>query len=456
MLAGPANWSVMPYLSCMQGGELVGHQIGLIVDPYLLLRMVDGRTLLLAAALAAGAFSPLMIFGKRSRKICAGCWRLAFAEFSLGVLLFLEAVRDLVWDLIPVVLGNLLLCCSMVLLVQGMHQFAGRRLKSIWLYALSAIYLSAIAYFYWADNNLRMRVIIIGTFLCIVLALAAKPLLREAPEGCRFSYTFTAVFLLSGSLMALTRACVVGATKSMYSLFSGHPLETGFYLFDMIFVIGITLSFYFLTNERALANLRDANIALALEIEETSKTTSVLLSEVEERRRLERQLNELVKTDELTGILNRRGLLAVLQQEVQRATRFDHPLTVLILDLDHFKRINDAYGHAVGDSALLACVSRCRKQIRAIDTVGRLGGEEFAVILPETDEVGARVVGEKLRLAIANEEIVCGEIQFFTTASIGIAAWTRDDDSGLAAIADADRALYQAKAAGRNCVRIAT
>ncbi|HWA93254.1 MAG TPA: GGDEF domain-containing protein [Terracidiphilus sp.] len=435
---------------------MVGDQIGLVVGLQALLKMVDGRTLLLAAALAAGAFSPLMIFGRRSRRMCEGCGRLAFAQFSLGALLFLEAVHGLIGNLIPVVLGNLLLCSSMVMLVQGIHQFTGRKLKSISLYILSALHLSAIAYFYWIDNDLRMRVMVIGTFLCIVLTFAAVPLLRGAPEGCRFSYRFTAVFLLSGALMSLTRASVAGAAKSIHSLFSGHPVETGFYLFDLIFVVGITLSFYLLTNERALADLRDANVALALEIEETSKSASMLLVEVEERKKLENQLNQLVKTDELTGILNRRGLLGVLQQEVLRAARFNHPLSILILDLDHFKQINDAYGHAVGDQALLMCVSRCRKQLRAIDTVGRLGGEEFAVILPETDAAGARFVGERLRLSIANEEIVCGKIHFFVTASIGIAAWTKDDDSGLSTIAEADRALYQAKAAGRNRVRIAT
>ncbi|MDE3200979.1 MAG: GGDEF domain-containing protein [Acidobacteriota bacterium] len=429
--------------------------MGFTLDPLQLLRMVDGRTLLLAAALTAGSFSPILLFGRRARTLCSGCSQLAFAEFSLGVLLFFEAIRDTIGDLIPVVVGNLLLCCSMLVLVRGMHRFTGRRQIGIWLYAVSALYLTAIAYFYWIDNDLRVRVMIIGTFLCIVLASAASPLLREAPEGCRFSYRFTAVFFLSGSLMALTRACVVGATKSMNSLFTGHPMENGFYLFDLIFVIGITLSFYLLTNERALASLREANKSLAQEIEETSKTTSLLQAEVEERKRLQDELNHLVNTDDLTGILNRRGLLSVLQQEVLRAARFKHPLSVLILDLDRFKRINDQYGHAVGDQALLACVSKCRRQLRAIDIVGRLGGEEFAFILPETDIAGAEIVGEKLRAGIANEEIVCGEIKFSTTASIGIAAWTKDDESGVDTIARADRALYRAKAAGRNCVRIA-
>ena len=205
-----------------------------------------------------------------------------------------------------------------------------------------------------------------------------------------------------------------------------------------------------------MAELRDANLSLAHEMEERQKAERDLRSEVTERKALEGRLKELVVTDALTGLLNRRGLLEVLKDEVQRAYRFNSPLTLFVLDLDHFKNINDTYGHAGGDQALRSFADISRANLRVVDTIGRLGGDEFAVLLPATDIDAAGIVAEKLRLVIEGNAVQAGAVSFFLTVSIGVASWTSDDDSGDFVLAQADRALYEAKEAGRNRICLAS
>jgi diguanylate cyclase (GGDEF)-like protein len=205
-----------------------------------------------------------------------------------------------------------------------------------------------------------------------------------------------------------------------------------------------------------VAELRDANLSLAHEMEERQKTERDLRSEVTERKALEGRLKELVVTDALTGLLNRRGLLEVLKDEVQRAYRFNSPLTVLVLDLDNFKDVNDNYGHAAGDQALCSFANACRVSLRVVDTIGRSGGDEFVVLLPATDIDAAGVAAEKLRLAVESNAVRVGTVSFSLTVSIGLASWTAGDVSGDLVLAEADRALYAAKEAGRNCTCLAS
>jgi diguanylate cyclase (GGDEF)-like protein len=157
------------------------------------------------------------------------------------------------------------------------------------------------------------------------------------------------------------------------------------------------------------------------------------------------------RVDALTGIANRRALEESLAAEISRAQRFGHPLAVVLLDLDHFKRTNDAHGHAAGDLLLRAVARILSSAARQGDTVARLGGEELVVVLPETDPAGARRLAERLRVAI--EACRVGEMRI--TASFGVAARVDGDrvDSLLAA---ADAALYTAKENGRNRVESAS
>ena len=162
---------------------------------------------------------------------------------------------------------------------------------------------------------------------------------------------------------------------------------------------------------------------------------------------------EMAITDALTGLYNRRYMESHAGTLIDEATSRDKPLTVLVLDIDHFKAINDGYGHDAGDDVLREFAVRIRKSIRGIDLACRYGGEEFVVLMPDTDLPIARVVAERLRLRIASQPFAIeqGARHVDVTTSIGIAALVRSD-TAAAVIKRADQALYRAKREGRNRV----
>jgi diguanylate cyclase (GGDEF)-like protein len=169
-------------------------------------------------------------------------------------------------------------------------------------------------------------------------------------------------------------------------------------------------------------------------------------------RQREEELHRLAVSDPLTGLANRRQFHEVGAAEWSRARRHGRPLALLMMDVDHFKAINDTYGHAVGDETLKLLVATGRMALRDCDLFARIGGEEFAVILPETDAVAALAVAERLRLATAQMVVQSGRGAFSVTISIGLAFQTSGDASLADLVKRADEALYAAKHGGRNRV----
>lgn len=173
---------------------------------------------------------------------------------------------------------------------------------------------------------------------------------------------------------------------------------------------------------------------------------------VEELRKARIELERLATTDDLTGLRNRRSLLGFGRAEFERARRFGHPLSVLALDVDFFKRVNDTVGHAGGDRVLRQVASCCRANVRSTDGVGRIGGEEFVLVLVETPQGPGEEIGERIRLSVSDVD-PGGDVP--VSASIGVAELNGDDDSFETLLARADAALYLAKKSGRNRVCLA-
>lgn len=169
---------------------------------------------------------------------------------------------------------------------------------------------------------------------------------------------------------------------------------------------------------------------------------------VRKLRVLNRELLRLSVTDRLTGLFNRVRLDVVLESEIQRALRFNVPFSVILLDIDHFKAVNDTHGHPVGDQVLVTVAQLLQANTRQTDVVGRWGGEEFMVICPHIDRAGALRLAENLRSKLDGHDFPCVHHQ---TASFGVAAF-QPEDQGKDVVARADAALYQAKHHGRNCV----
>lgn len=176
-----------------------------------------------------------------------------------------------------------------------------------------------------------------------------------------------------------------------------------------------------------------------------------LNSEIAERMRVEKVLQEAAMTDPLTGLPNRRTMTDHMQHEIIRSRRGKTPLTVLMLDLDHFKKVNDAYGHDAGDAVLIEMGQRTKELIRGQDLLARWGGEEFIILLPETPLAGGVIVAEKICKRIAGEAFAIPGAMVNLTVSIGVAALA-DDQQAEEMIKSADVALYDAKRLGRNRV----
>ena len=179
-----------------------------------------------------------------------------------------------------------------------------------------------------------------------------------------------------------------------------------------------------------------------------AESNEMLLAEISERKRAEEKLRELSERDPLTMIYNRRKLFELLGIEVEKAKRYQRPLSLIMLDLDHFKQINDNYGHNIGDVVLKSTTGIIESVIRKVDIFARYGGEEFIILSPETDISGALVLAEKIRAAIEQHPFpAAGRV----TISAGVAELA-DKDSGAGFIEKADSALYIAKKNGRNRV----
>jgi diguanylate cyclase (GGDEF)-like protein len=236
----------------------------------------------------------------------------------------------------------------------------------------------------------------------------------------------------------------------------------------------VTLPIIFVT---AKHEMEDRVLGLSMSVDYICKPFAVpeLLARVraalrmrklqEELRVSNERLARLAVTDELTGLANRRGFEQELEDEIFRARRFDYPIAVAMLDLDHFKKVNDTWGHARGDVVLQAFARVLQHSSRRVDKVARIGGEEFVALLPTTDAAGAETFGEKVRSATAELEIPGTNLDgtsappLHVTTSVGLAVTTsiaqvEAPNSAVAAalLQQADQCLYKAKESGRNRV----
>jgi diguanylate cyclase (GGDEF)-like protein len=170
----------------------------------------------------------------------------------------------------------------------------------------------------------------------------------------------------------------------------------------------------------------------------------------QENLRLTTVLAELATLDGLTGLRNRRSFFELADREWVRARRTGAPLTVLMVDVDHFKTVNDTFGHAAGDTVLSVVARRCQEELRSVDVLGRYGGDEFLALLPDSATVDALAVAERLRGAVAADPVLTDDGAVDVHVSVGVATAAGGETSLVALLSQADAALYVAKARGRN------
>lgn len=383
---------------------------------------LDIRSLSVVLTAVSAMASVVMILIWKTHKTYAGFgyWTAGNTAYAFGFLFI--ALRGMIPDIFTIILANVLILSAAALYLEGTRRFrdaAGRGALSISLIILLVILQS---YFTYADNDAGMRIIILSILSAVIFCMGAADLLRDAPPDLRFSYRFTGSLFAVYSLIMIVRVFYTALNPGPHDLYLPNFMQTVTFLFPLLLGIAWTFGFVMLNSERLEVDLKGAQV----------------------------ELQRLATTDFLTGICNNRCFFATGEREIQRARRYGRPLGVLMFDIDHFKRVNDTHGHAAGDQVLVAIAAACRNFLRDIDVFGRLGGEEFAILLPETDLAGARTTAERLRSAICETRIEAGTARLQVTISLGVSVLLPEDDEIEQVLKRADAAMYEAKRDGRN------
>jgi diguanylate cyclase (GGDEF)-like protein len=294
----------------------------------------------------------------------------------------------------------------------------------------------------------------------IVGLVDAQELVAEAlptsahPTPLQLRDQVTPLATIGSGLDNAVRAAIATPGRAWTVSVAGGSLTTSEKLLPwLILLIGGALTFTVAVMLRTLARRRDAALALA---SERSAELAASLKRVEKaNRELERahaDAERLSREDPVTGIFNRRHFGEVLARELSE--RDGGTPAALLMDLDHFKRVNDEHGHLMGDAVLQTVTDRIASVLRSEDCLARWGGEEFAVLAPDMNRDGVLALAERAREALAEEPIQVGEVSLDLTLSVGAALAIAGKRTPDALVHAADQALYEAKGAGRNCVRI--
>ncbi|MFZ5656764.1 MAG: diguanylate cyclase [Pseudomonadota bacterium] len=383
-----------------------------------LLASLDTPTLAFVTGLAgfvlAAAMAGIRLAGMRNAALAY--WGLAGLAFGLGhqlghlfLMLDLGVPRGLALGI-----ANGLIALTHVLLLAGVRAYLGR---PTWLPALLALasLLIAVGALWDAMDVLRMRVLVLSGFYLATDLLSGSQLWRARSEGLTLFRRFAAgVFVFNGVFLGV-RFVYAASTQSLTSSFVQDPFQILFFVVSLVFVFVLTLAL-------SLLMFRGAEV----------------------------ELQRLVHRDPMTGLFNRRSLFEHAAREQARCERYGAPLSLVMLDIDRFKSVNDGHGHAAGDEVICQAAGRIAAVLRDTDAAFRLGGEEFLVLLPATGLDAAVAVAERLRGAISGSPMRAtgGRV----TASLGVTELARGCDDWEAALRRADTALYRAKHEGRDRV----
>jgi diguanylate cyclase (GGDEF)-like protein len=380
---------------------------------------LDSRTLLACDFIVALAFSIVFFAMKRTYPALRGIKTIAIS-FLLGIPgAFLVAA----WGLMPRVLTITVAYCfmfaSFIFLYRGILRFIGSRRTIVLPVIISCISAALLFYSSRIQENTSVRILAISLTIATVRGLIALELLRKSP-----SFTSSTTMRLFAASMAFFAAATVQC--GIATIISGQPrtgLEIQSFSAILLFLSLISVC-----------------------------VTGLFVLMLSSGELIARSRDESLK-DSLSGAFNRRGIEAKLDAELKLLERNKYRLSVALIDVDYFKAINDVQGHAAGDAALRDVAEAISSHLRGRDYLGRYGGDEFLLILPNTPCSIALAVTERLNRAVTNLQLSAGTTPL--TLSIGITEAVPHDDAA-SLLARADKALYQAKSDGRNCRRICT
>lgn len=345
-------------------------------------------------------------------------WAVGNLALTLGLLL--NVSQEHIHSSLSIVLANGLMTLGIGVTWLGIRAFKGTSQPQTWPIAAALVMMALLWLFRFHVDSFPARLAIASIVLASMSLLCARELLVPAKQPLRTAYWLTGSIALLCSIGLILRAAFSLTDLAPIAARSNNPLQSVTLLGAMVAQIGLASGFILMTHYR----------------------TTMALHRLSER-------------DALTGTLNRRSLHARATDVLAKAHKLDLPVTLIMMDADHFKRINDEFGHQIGDAVLCHMVSRIRQHLRTHDLLGRFGGEEFVLILPGLDTDSASQVAERIRLGLCSQPWHTEDTPVNLSISLGVACSDQQGYSFDVLLGAADAALYQAKALGRNRIALA-
>lgn len=344
-------------------------------------------------------------------------WALGNVALTLGILLHIS--QGLAPHSLAEIAASGLMLLGLGVVWLGVRAFKGLHQPQSGPILFALVLMVALGYFHYIDDRNDMRLLFTGYALGSLCLLSASELLIAVEAPLRRTYWFTgSIMLLSG--MGLWLAAVLSSRASLTDLTAASSaLQQATLLGTIMAQTAIAGGFILMSHSRTIKALQSVS-----------------------------------EHDGLTGTLNRRSMHKQAKALLSHACEQGRPMSVVMLDADHFKRINDEFGHQIGDAVLCHMVSRIRTHLRSHDLLGRYGGEEFVLVLPGLDASQAREVAERIRLAVSDHARQCTDHRVALSISLGIAGTGVHGYDYNTLVAAADNALYRAKALGRNRVEV--
>lgn len=378
----------------------------------------DLRTLAVVLMLISFALSAVMVYVWRSSKTYDGFgWWTAGTTAAAFTFIVLGAVGSSS-QVTSVALSSAAGTGSLITTYLGIRKFFGRSMPYLTALIVWVCSIVIPIWFVFVQPNSVLRIVIMSLLVAVITGASAYEFYGAADRETKRIYSVARWSYGLFSAWMIVRAILTVNAPQLFSSNAGQAWTMAIYIVGLVFW---TFNYLILNNQRMRLELEDAKSVLATQ----------------------------ASTDFLTGIPNDRSFFEIGQREFARAVRFRYPLSVVMMDLDGFKHVNDRYGHAHGDLVLKRAVDACNDKLRASDTFARLGGDEFAIILAFTNAENARMVADVLREAVARSNT---DSHATVTASFGVAEIAETDTEIQAMLSRADKNLYAAKRLGRNRV----
>jgi diguanylate cyclase (GGDEF)-like protein len=392
------------------------------------MRFFDFQTIVISSLISNIIITLVMAYvWSQNRKRFAGTsrWFIYHILFTLAILLTL--FRGKIEPLIASVFSELLMICGLMFFYIGLQRFIGKAAAYFRVTVYFLVYVFVSYFFTIVISSIKVRIIIFSLYFIVIGIQSIYLLLFQTEKDKRIIYRNTAIACALMVILNICRIITVLTNTHVVGFIISAPVDSIIMLSSQMINIAMTFSLVLMINSKLFMGIQEfANEKEALVLE----------------------LRKLANTDGLTGVFNRSKIEQILTTEVLRSRRYKHPLSVILADIDHFKTVNDTYGHNVGDVVLTGIASLMKQHVREVDTVGRWGGEEFLIVCPDTTSDGAKKLAEKLRKKIEKHNF---KDVGSKTISMGIAQIEKDDwDEDM--IKRADKNLYRAKKSGRNRV----